>query len=786
MEVRNENLETVILNYWFSIVNSDLMNYELESDNTVLQPLFIHEINLSKDIFNNINEEEIPSFTTNNLDNTRRDTIETAATWQTPTSELLTTFTLEEYFLPEDAIEDFVYLRDSSDFSPSDYLFSSEIATETYDLLTTPNNFEENSLTTSETTTKTYDRLNYAVSPENFAVSLNNEETEDTESTPETLEPNDTIANATDTGINGAGSYNLTAEIGDNAATGDLDVDLFAVTVNANSLLSVRVLIEEDLEEIVGDYWSAPEIRIFDSEGTDIRPYEWFFESYLSSESNLPVETSDIYYVGISSSSNWSYNPNVEGSGYSGYNDTGIYELSINVDNVDDVVLNEPNNTIVNAVDTGIALNVENVENESDRERYHIFNRIGDNLNLAAENDVDLFAITLDVGDFVYTTTSARGDLKTVLTVFDPEGAMVTQNDDIRRGSYSQIGFSAETEGTYYIGVSSEGNINYDPNVEESSTGGLTSGFYDLELEAVRGTGEIIEESNDTIFEATDIELDSEGNYVALTEIGNNPNIPARDDVDMYAISLNRGDRFSASIFGEYSGEVDPMMIFFNSACEVISLDDYQDDLELNIDVVAEADDTYYLGISSSGNFNYNPGVEGSGSGTSTGVYRLRVSVDNASVDTEINDTEVNDTIASAVETITSENAGYRSTGYRIFGDIGDNPNLAAEDDVDIYAFFAEANSSLYAKTETAIGGNNLDTALTLFDSEGTLLNQNDEAVLPDSNEDSIIEASISTTGTYYIGVSSNTNLDYDPNIEGSGTGSNSGFYDLYIGVSKN
>ena len=777
MEVRNDNLETVILNYWSPIVDSRLIDYKLDSDrdNRIFRPLMIHKVEIYENGFGDRNGEDILSFAPDISENTKREnTTEITVIEQNPISKLQTTFTPEKYFLPEDTVNDFVSFTVNSDFQHSDYLFSNEIATEDYNLQPVRSDFPLNPLAIPESTTEADNRLNYAVLADDFVVNLNNEDVEETEdtdtsedtaNTAEISEPNDTIANVTETGINGEGSYTITSEIGDNSDLGDLDVDLFAVFVDAGNLFTARVSTENQ------GTTSSPTLKLFSSEGLVITPDRDFTSVYEYEEFNYLAETSNTYYVGISNSSNWSYDPYIEGSGDSSYyGDSGTYNLSLNVDNVDRLILNEPNDIIINAINTEIALNRE----EGDGQLYYsqgysTLNRIGDNSNVAAENDIDLFAVTLNVGDLLVVDIDSLEGLDAVLTIFDSEGTLIRQKKNADGNSVFLADFFAKTDGIYYLSVSSEGNINYDPNVEDSGNGGLTSGLYDIEMEAVLGTGEVVEESNDTIFEATNIELDREGKYEILTTIGDNPNVATRDDVDIYEISLNAGDRFSASLFTEYwTGVYEPVITFFDSACQIIGQDDFRD-LESNLDAVVETDGIYYLGISGNENSNYNPGVEGSGTGSSSGAYLLNVNVENALVNNEIDDT-----IANVVDAVINSDGR-----YRVSAEIGDNPNLAAENDVDLYAVFAEAGSNLFAEVENGIAGGNLNAALSLFDSEGRLLFQNDD----DIDFDATLEALIPTTGTYYIGVASNTNLDYDPNVEGSGTGSNSGFYDLSISV---
>jgi hypothetical protein len=62
-----------------------------------------------------------------------------------------------------------------------------------------------------------------------------------------------------------------------------------------------------------------------------------------------------------------------------------------------------------------------------------------------------------------------------------PDGAiLVSQNDDAF-GNDSQLDFEV-TQGTYYIGVSAKGNIQYDPTYR-SGANGVSSGTYRLRVD---------------------------------------------------------------------------------------------------------------------------------------------------------------------------------------------------------------------------------------------------------------------------------------------------------------
>ena len=176
----------------------------------------------------------------------------------------------------------------------------------------------------------------------------------------------------------------------------------------------------------------------------------------------------------------------------------------------------------------------------------------------------------------------------------------------------------------YYVGVSSYDNFDYDPEVEGSGSG-LSSGFYDLFLTV---DGDV--EPNDTIFDATYTGLFGEGFYSVSTEIGDNLALLPENDVDLFELWLDPGDRLIADIDAyEIGSSLDPILSVFNSTGDRPPLDqnDDFDGLDSFIDFTAGVGDYYYVGVSSYDNFDYDPLIEGSGTGFSSGFYDLYIDV---------------------------------------------------------------------------------------------------------------------------------------------------------------
>ena len=307
--------------------------------------------------------------------------------------------------------------------------------------------------------------------------------------TPLTLfEPNDTIAEAIDSGINGVGSYFDTGFIGDNANVNPSDdVDLISLFLNAGDRVTV------DIDASVFGSQLDSELRLFDSAGVEVAFND--DADSLDSFIDFTAEVSDTYYVGVSSFSNDFYDPFIEGSGTGTGFSTGEYDIFIDVNPIDNVV--ESNDTIASAIDSGI----------NSTGSYFDTGFIGDNANVNPSDDVDLISLFLNAGDRVTVDIDASvfgSQLDSELRLFDSAGVEVAFNDDADSLD-SFIDFTAEVSDTYYVGVSSFSNDFYDPFIEGSGTGtGFSTGEYDIFID-VNPVPTIATDVNGTTVEAIDL-----------------------------------------------------------------------------------------------------------------------------------------------------------------------------------------------------------------------------------------------------------------------------------------
>ena len=287
-----------------------------------------------------------------------------------------------------------------------------------------------------------------------------------------------------------------------------------------------------------------------------------------------------------------------------------------------------------------------------------ITGEIGD--NAARENDVDLFAVRLDAGETIIANIDANineSPLDSVITIFDAVGNLLVQNDD---NSFELEGepvtevdpfqqFTAIEAGIYYVGVSSYPNLEYNPNLAGSGNGN-TSGSYSLELRLGELNADgLAAEPNDTIRFANPVELDSSEPVVISGVIGDNTALlSAEDDVDLFEVELEAGETLLADINADLIGSsLDSVLTIFDLNGNLWAQNEdnsFEEDGEIRTEAdpfqafTAPEDGTYYVGVSSAGNLDYDPNVFVSGIGESSGFYNLVLSFGEEMAENEMDD----------------------------------------------------------------------------------------------------------------------------------------------------
>ncbi|MGB3298041.1 MAG: PPC domain-containing protein, partial [Phormidesmis sp.] len=162
---------------------------------------------------------------------------------------------------------------------------------------------------------------------------------------------------------------------------------------------------------------------------------------------------------------------------------------------------------------------------------------------------------------------------------------------------------------------------------------------------------------------------------------------------------------------------------------------------------------------------------------------------------------ETNDTIATAIATGLTTGNNIVSISSEL--DQQRDPAVDRTEDVDMYSVELAAGDTVRIDVDAAILESELDSVLRLFDADGNQLSVSDDDFAPDElfgqgRRDSYVEYTADTAGTYYVGVSScgngefdffaddegnPTNAPYDPTVAGSGTGRSFGEYTLNLSL---
>ncbi len=529
-----------------------------------------------------------------------------------------------------------------------------------------------------------------------------------------------------------------------NSISPDTDVDMYAFTVTAGQVVDFDIDTTLNGPGGLGSY-----IRLFSALGTeldfsddDAAPGENVvgFDAYL----RYTFIGAGTYYLGVSNNNNFNYSAITgDGDTSGGANATGDYRLIIQA------LPNDPDDAISEATSLGAVTVAPIVTSAS----------------ITPDIDVDMYRFTVTAGQIVDfdidTTSNGPGGLGSFIRLFNSLGVEIAFNDDAAAPGET-VGFDAylrytfATAGTYYLGVSNNNNVLYNPlNGNNDTAGGLNSiGDYQLIIQGVSST---VSDPDDAIGEAISL-----GN-VSTTPKTTSNTISPDADVDMYAftVAANQTVDFDIDTALNGPGGLGSYIRLFNF--QGIELDFNDDEAAPGENVVGfdaylrytfTTAGTYYLGVSNGNNITYNA-VTGDGDSAgglnSTGSYQLTVQA--LPVDTD-------DELAEAT-----------SLGAITTTPITTSAAISPDIDVDMYRFTVTAGQVVDFDIDTTQNGpGGLGSYIRLFNSQGTQLAFNDDAAAPGETVgfDSYLRYTFATAGTYYLGVSNFNNILYNP-VNGNG-----------------
>ena len=566
----------------------------------------------------------------------------------------------------------------------------------------------------------------------------------------------------------------------------ELDVDLYEIE------LGEAEGIELNIEAQTNDSELDSYLRIFDANGKELA-----FNDNSEDPDNITLDsilayapqTSGIYYVGVSSAGKYDYDAvngdtNLNFSPNTGIS-SGSYQLQLEV--VDVIQDNDPNNAIAEAVDTEVGSTDSNSPVTKSGE-------------IDSEFDVDLFKFQLQEAEGIQldiNTSKLASDLDSYLRIFDSEGNELRtddNNDANFTGDFSfdsNLAFLPDAPGEYYVGVGTSGNFDYDPISGRTNFSSdklspfATTGSYELVLNPIEVVGDV--DVDNTIAEAVDSGIGEETPVVEIAGA-----IDRVNDVDFYKLQLNSGEGVTFDInTAKNDSDLDSYIRLFDSQGRQLAFDNDNDnynDFDATEDFsfdsllrfAPDLSGEYFIAVSSDGNTDFDP-VNGSNNftpitGFTTGSYSLAVSVTDV-----VYDTDADNTIAKAINTEVA---------------VGEQPStinnaIDSTTDADLYQFALNRGDTVSIDVDAAEIDSELDSVLRIFDADGQELIANDDKSAPGetSELDSHIEFTALTTGTYYAGVSSYDNFNYDV-INGSNDFSNNfgtttGNYNLVIGIAE-
>ena len=228
--------------------------------------------------------------------------------------------------------------------------------------------------------------------------------------------------------------------------------------------------------------------------------------------------------------------------------------------------------------------------------------------------DVDLFRIETSVGDTLVARTESQPNsddiVNTLLRLFDADGNQVAFDDDSGPGLYSELTYTFDAGGTYFVGVTAFPELFYDPNVSDG-TGLFNNGTEPFDGDEGDYRLTLTIDSGDTQAEARETGIGpAGGTFNSVESLGGGPS--GNRDVDLFRFEAAAGHFLVAETSNPSpsAGGVDTVLRLF---------DDNGNEIAVNNDNPFSANGessrlvfqfntsgTYFIGVSGNPNTVYN------------------------------------------------------------------------------------------------------------------------------------------------------------------------------------
>jgi len=562
---------------------------------------------------------------------------------------------------------------------------------------------------------------------------------------------NNTIATATVvTPLNGETTVDLQANIGSDGSVfiGPNDVDLYKVVLEAEGDLTVS------LSQVTGGTNFDPTLRLFDSAGTQLYSANGANGIYPSVASAigqpLPLGT---YYIGVSSLGNDTYDPNT-GAGIGGGTGQGDYILHAAINNPDPHGV-PATGTTLDLASPSTLLPTASLGNVPSNFITDVIGQETDpsgNIVQFPNGDVHFYTVVApDTGELIIQADGSGG-APIIAGVFDA-------NFNAIGAEGSNLTIPVTIGQTYYIGVTTQFNENFDPlNPYNRSPGSTPDTPFQMYVAFSNGdrNGTVAQATPATIGTLITQQIGTDNGLALLGANGGNK------DADFYAFTAPSSGVFDASVSG--AGGFVPEMTLWTTTNGIQGVQRLADATQGSLRLYQQvtAGQTVVISVTGQNNQDINGISEGSGSGGMLGTYMLNSSLDPLSKLATLS----NNSIQNATPTPITLNTP-------ITANIGlDGSLYVGPTDVDIDSFVAPATEEYQFATNTS-QDNSAQTVLRLFDANGNQLAVNQSASASSTN--SIVQYAMTAGQTYYAGVSGvgPQSLSYNP-LTGANAGSGS------------